>query len=84
MKEPATHALRILSFGLFSLLVVASCSNKHLVSIAVTPADPSVSTIGQTMQFQAIGTTNHPNAGPGNAHELGYVVFEQRERGGDR
>ncbi len=35
------------------------CSNQHLVSIAVTPQNASVSAIGQTTQFQAMGTTNH-------------------------
>jgi len=63
MKESARFFLRILGFGLLSLLLISSCSNKHLVSIALTPADASVSAIGQTIQFQAIGTTNHPNAG---------------------
>jgi len=53
----------LLSLGLSTLLVVGSCSNKHLVSISVTPANPSVTQVGQTLQFQATGTTNHPNAG---------------------
>ena len=35
------------------------CSNEHLVSITVTPQNASVSAIGQTTQFQAMGTTNH-------------------------
>ena len=50
--------------GLSTLLVVGSCSNKHLVSIAVTPANPSVAQIGQTTQFMATGTTNHANVPP--------------------
>ncbi|HLZ43418.1 MAG TPA: Ig-like domain-containing protein [Candidatus Sulfotelmatobacter sp.] len=43
-------------------LFISSCSNKHLVSIAVTPQDPSVAQIAQTLQFTAMGTTNHANA----------------------
>lgn len=44
------------------LLLIGSCSNKHLVSISLTPQDASVAQIAQTVQFQAMGTTNHPNA----------------------
>jgi Bacterial Ig-like domain (group 2) len=50
--------------GLATLLFLSSCSNEHLVSIAVTPPNASVSQTGQTTQFQAIGTTNHPNVQP--------------------
>jgi hypothetical protein len=45
--------------GLSTLFVVIGCSNQHLVSIAVMPQNASVSQIGQTTQFQAMGTTNH-------------------------
>jgi len=62
-----THAspwsVPFLSLSLSALLLIGSCSNKHLVSISVTPQDASVAQIGQTVQFQAMGTTNHPNAG---------------------
>jgi trimeric autotransporter adhesin len=50
--------------GLSTLLVVGSCSTKHLVSIAVTPQDASVAQVGQTTQFTAMGTTNHVNVPP--------------------
>ncbi len=49
---------------LSTLLVVGSCSSKHLVSIAITPQAASVAQIGQTTQFTAMGTTNHPNVPP--------------------
>ncbi len=45
--------------ALSTLFVVVGCSNQHLVSITVTPQSASVSAIGQTTQFQAMGTTNH-------------------------
>ncbi|MBZ5685098.1 MAG: Ig-like domain-containing protein [Acidobacteriia bacterium] len=64
MKTPASRfAVPFLCLSLSALLLIGGCSNKHLVSIAITPADPSVSAIGQTIQFQAVGATNHPNAG---------------------
>jgi hypothetical protein len=44
--------------------VIGSCSNKHLISIAVTPQDASVTQIGQTTQFTAMGTTNHSRVAP--------------------
>jgi hypothetical protein len=52
--------------ALSTLLVVGSCSNHHLVSIAVTPANPSVAQIGQTTQFIATGTTNDSRTPPEN------------------
>src|SRR5437660_3671337 len=65
MKTSASRfAVPFLCILLSAILLIGGCSNKHLVSIALTPADASVSAIGQTIQFQAIGTTNHPNAGP--------------------
>jgi trimeric autotransporter adhesin len=54
----------LLCLGLLPLLFLSSCSNEHLVSISVTPQDASVDQTGQTTQFQAIGTTNHPNVPP--------------------
>ena len=50
--------------GLSTLLVVGSCSTKHLISIAVTPQNASVAQVGQTTQFTAMGTTNHVNVPP--------------------
>jgi hypothetical protein len=55
-------AVALFCLGLSTLLVVVSCSNKHLVSIAITPQNASVSQIGQTTQFIAMGTTNHAKA----------------------
>jgi uncharacterized protein YjdB len=52
-------AVSLFCLGLSTLFAVIGCSNKHLVSIAVTPQNASVSAIGQTTQFQAMGTTNH-------------------------
>src|ERR1700758_5281972 len=52
----------VLGLVLPILLIISSCSNKHLVSINITPANPSVSLIGQTVQFQAVGATNHPGS----------------------
>ena len=57
-------AAPLFCLGLSSLLVVGSCSNKHLVSIAVSPQNPSIAQIGQTTQFMAMGTTNHVNVPP--------------------
>jgi hypothetical protein len=45
--------------GLLNLFVIIGCSNVHLVSIVVTPENASVSQIGQTTQFQAMGTNSH-------------------------
>jgi hypothetical protein len=59
-------AVALSCLGLSTLLVVGSCSNEHLVSIAVTPQNASVSQIGQTTQFMATGTTNHVNIPPEN------------------
>jgi hypothetical protein len=65
MKSHTVHlAAPLFCLGLSTLLVVASCSNKHLVSIAVTPQNASVTQIGQTTQFIATGTTNHGNVPP--------------------
>jgi trimeric autotransporter adhesin len=52
--------------ALVTLLVVNSCSNEHLVSIAVTPANATVTQTGDTTQFQAVGTTNHTAVPPSN------------------
>jgi uncharacterized protein YjdB len=47
-----------------SSIFVSSCSNEHLVSIAVTPPNVSVTLTGQTTQFEATGVTNHANVPP--------------------
>lgn len=63
MKIPSTYsALLPLSLALAASMFIGSCSNKHVVSISLTPAEPSVSQLGQTVQFRAMGATNHPNA----------------------
>ncbi len=60
MNTRLRHLAVLLScLGLSTLFVVIGCSNEHLVSITVTPQNASVSAIGQTTQFQAMGTTNH-------------------------
>ncbi len=59
-------AASLFYLGLSTLLVVGSCSNKHLVSIAVTPQTASVTQIGQTTQFIATGTTNDSKTPPEN------------------
>ncbi len=48
-----------------------SCSNHRLVSIAVTPAAATVTGTGQTIQFEALGTTNDTNL---PASSLGSAV----------
>jgi uncharacterized protein YjdB len=63
-KHTRYLAASLFYLALSTLLVVGSCSNKHLVSIAVTPQDASVSQVGQTTQFIAMGTTNHANVPP--------------------
>ncbi len=50
--------------GLSALFLVGSCSNKHLVSVAVTPQAASVAQIGETTQFMATGTTNDSKTPP--------------------
>jgi hypothetical protein len=50
--------------GLSTSPLVNSCSNKHLVSIAVTPQNASVSQTGQITQFEAIGTTSDSRVSP--------------------
>jgi hypothetical protein len=52
--------------ALVVLFTVNSCTNEHLVSIAVTPQNASVTQTGDTTQFQAIGTTNHTAVPPEN------------------
>lgn len=52
--------------ALLALFAVNSCTNEHLVSIAVTPQNASVTQTGDTTQFQAIGTTNHSAVPPEN------------------
>lgn len=54
------------SSAVAALLFSGSCSNHRLVSISVTPQNPSVAKIGDTVQFQASGTTNHAASGPQN------------------
>lgn len=56
-------AASLFYLGLSTLVLVSSCSNKHLVAISLTPSNPSVAQIGETVQFQAMGTTNHSNSG---------------------
>jgi uncharacterized protein YjdB len=64
----STHArflaTSLFYLGLSTLLVVGGCSNKHLVSIAVTPQAATVAQIGQTTQFMATGTTSDSKAAP--------------------
>jgi len=57
-------ATAIYCLMLLLLVLIGSCSNHHLVSIAITPANASVSQIGQTTQFTATGTTNDTKASP--------------------
>jgi uncharacterized protein YjdB len=59
-------ATSLFYLGLSTLLVVSGCSNKHLVSIAVTPQGATVAQIGQTTQFMATGTTSDAKAAPEN------------------
>ncbi|MGC2476174.1 MAG: Ig-like domain-containing protein [Candidatus Sulfotelmatobacter sp.] len=47
-------------------LFLGSCSNHHLVSIAITPHNPSIAQVGQTTQFMATGTTNDTKTPPSN------------------
>src|SRR4051812_16158622 len=60
----ARRATSLLYLCLCTVGLLSGCSNKHLVSISVTPQSPSVSEVGQTIQFQAIGTTNNTRATP--------------------
>jgi len=60
---PKYSAIPLTNLGLLALVIIGSCSSKHLVSIAVSPQAASVSAVGQAVQFQALGSTNHPNAG---------------------
>src|SRR5271165_144671 len=65
MNTRVSRLAKLLFFiALSTLFVVIGCSNEHLVSIAVTPQNASVSQIGQTTQFQAMGTTNHSHIPP--------------------
>ncbi len=57
-------AVTLCCLGLSTLLFVASCSNKRLVSISVTPTDASVVQTGDTIQFQAMGTTSDSKVPP--------------------
>jgi uncharacterized protein YjdB len=59
-------AASLFYLGLSTLLALGGCSNKHLVSIAVTPQTATVAEIGQTTQFMATGTTSDPKAAPEN------------------
>lgn len=52
----------LLHSGLLALLVGTGCSNEHLVGITITPQDASVSAIGQTTQFLAMGSSSDPRA----------------------
>lgn len=54
----------LFSSSLIALAVLSGCSNHHLVSIAITPQNASVSQIGQTTQFIATGTSNSPRVPP--------------------
>jgi uncharacterized protein YjdB len=65
-KHTRYLAAPLFCIGLLTLLVVGSCSNRHLVSIAVTPQNASVSQIGLTTQFMATGTTNDSKTLPEN------------------
>lgn len=65
MKKHTSYlAAPLFYLALSTLLVVGSCSNKHFVSIAVTPQAASVAQIGQTTQFMATGTTNDSRTPP--------------------
>lgn len=61
-----THSRRLAASLLSSALlaVIGSCSNEHLVSISITPQNASVTQVGQTTQFMAMGTTNHSRVAP--------------------
>jgi len=61
-----THLVRFAASFLYLalLIVIGSCSNEHLVSIAVTPPNASVTQVGQTTQFMAMGITNHAKVAP--------------------
>ena len=47
-----------------TVLLLGSCSNHHIVSIAITPQNPSVAAVGQTTQFTAMGTSNDAHISP--------------------
>jgi hypothetical protein len=64
MNMHSKLAAPLFYLGLSTLLVVGSCSNKHLVSVAVTPQDASVTEIGQTTQFTATGTSSDSRTPP--------------------
>lgn len=66
MTRRTRYSEPLFYLALFTLLLVGSCSNHHLVSIAVTPADSSVAQVGLTTQFVATGTTNDSRTPPEN------------------
>jgi len=45
-------------------LLLGSCSNHHLISIGITPQNPTIAQVGQTTQFMATGTTNDSKSPP--------------------
>jgi hypothetical protein len=62
--RPSRPIFSFFCLGVSTLLMLNSCSNKHIVSIAITPPNASVSQTGQTTLFQAVGTTNHAKVPP--------------------
>lgn len=50
----------LLFLGLLVTLLSAGCSNHHLVGINVTPQNATVSAIGQSTQFLAMGSSSDP------------------------
>lgn len=62
-----THArLLAASLSFLALFIVGSCSNKHVVSIAITPQNASVAAVGQTTQFIAMGAMSDSRTPPEN------------------
>lgn len=64
MKISSEGFAALSSSALIALALLTGCSNHHLVSIAITPQNASVSQIGQTIQFIATGTSNSSRVPP--------------------